>query len=219
MVRTISFVNSKGGAGKTTLASTLAVFLQKTGERVLLIDTDPEGSMMQWYSRRENKDGIGCMASPLAKLQVRIKAEAASGEWEWIVVDTPGRLEEIRPALDVDLVVIPVQSGGHDLIRFTRAYAVCRSVGAKVLLVPNRVKTGTRSEGMIAVTLSIMTRGTATVTKTLIHDRAVHGTGSLEGLSILDFEPKTSAGSAEMITLFNEMRNLIDGPKASAEVG
>ncbi len=43
-MKIISFSNQKGGTGKTTACVNTAAALVKTGERVLLIDLDPQGS-------------------------------------------------------------------------------------------------------------------------------------------------------------------------------
>ena len=51
-MRTIAFVTQKGGAGKTTLAASLAVAAASTGERVVALDFDPQGSLARWGQRR-----------------------------------------------------------------------------------------------------------------------------------------------------------------------
>ncbi len=48
MSKIIAVLNQKGGAGKTTLSTNLARALQLDGDKVLLIDSDPQGSARDW---------------------------------------------------------------------------------------------------------------------------------------------------------------------------
>lgn len=50
----ISFLNQKGGVGKTTLSVNVAAYLAEYGHRVLLIDADKQGSATTWASIRDD---------------------------------------------------------------------------------------------------------------------------------------------------------------------
>jgi chromosome partitioning protein len=52
-MRTIAFLTQKGGAGKTTLAASLAVAAAQAGERVIALDLDPQASLARWGKYRE----------------------------------------------------------------------------------------------------------------------------------------------------------------------
>ncbi len=68
-MRTIAFLTHKGGAGKTTLAASLAVAAAERGERVIALDLDPQASLLRWGKRRET-----------AKTLNRVVIEPVEGE-------------------------------------------------------------------------------------------------------------------------------------------
>ncbi len=57
-MRTLAVINHKGGAGKTTTAVNLAGALGERGQRVLLIDLDPQGSASEWLRVHDDSRGI-----------------------------------------------------------------------------------------------------------------------------------------------------------------
>ncbi len=57
--KVLSFINHKGGCSKTTTAYTIAALLQKFGNKVLLVDLDPQGNSTQSVLEPlVNEDGI-----------------------------------------------------------------------------------------------------------------------------------------------------------------
>ena len=52
-MHTIAFLTQKGGAGKTTLAASLAAAAVHRGERVIAFDLDPQASLLRWGKYRE----------------------------------------------------------------------------------------------------------------------------------------------------------------------
>ena len=48
----ISFVTQKGGTGKSHLAVSLAVTAGAAGEKVCILDLDPQGTSSDWYRTR-----------------------------------------------------------------------------------------------------------------------------------------------------------------------
>ena len=60
MTRTILIINSKGGSGKTTIATNIASYFSNEGKSVALIDLDPQQSSADWVKTRSSaKKPIG----------------------------------------------------------------------------------------------------------------------------------------------------------------
>jgi chromosome partitioning related protein ParA len=47
---TIATANTKGGVGKTTITANIGALCADLGQRVLLIDCDPKGSLTKYFS-------------------------------------------------------------------------------------------------------------------------------------------------------------------------
>jgi chromosome partitioning protein len=108
--------NEKGGAGKSSIAQTFAVFLSlKKHQDVLLVDADPQRTSSDWAAERQNIyppvpciELTGNIAQTLIDLRDR---------YEGIIVDCGGAdSKAMRSALAVaDMAILPFRPKRRDL--------------------------------------------------------------------------------------------------------
>jgi chromosome partitioning protein len=114
-MRTIAFVTQKGGAGKSTLASSISVAARLAGEKVFLIDMDPLQSLVKWSQNRKSGD-IPVEHIPPSKLSKALAALEKKGV-TLVVIDAPGHDSDYSSAAvrAADLCIIPARPNAFDL--------------------------------------------------------------------------------------------------------
>jgi chromosome partitioning protein len=133
--------NTKGGVGKSLLATSLAAAFAGEGTKVFLIDADVgQSTSQEWVDRRERGRVAGCKS---ALIDVgRTIASAASKGAGLVIVDLGGRDDAaLKPVLEhADLVVIPAQPSLPDLKETNRFIRIARAAGVPWTVVLTRVK-------------------------------------------------------------------------------
>ncbi len=107
----LSFLNQKGGVGKSTLSTNAADYLHRQGWKTLLIDADPQATTSDWAALREE------MPFPVISLARNNMAQeilAHAQNYDRVVVDGPPRAEALSRAVIIasDLIVIPIEPSG-----------------------------------------------------------------------------------------------------------
>jgi chromosome partitioning protein len=151
-MRTIAFVTQKGGAGKTTLAASLAVAAASAGERVVALDFDPQGSLARWGQRR----GV---ANPPNKILVEqfeaarlprlgaVLQRLADGACTLAIFDTPGAdSEAVRVVAEsADMCLLPARPTLLDLEATAATFRAFYTAKRKAAFVLNQCPPTPRS--------------------------------------------------------------------------
>jgi chromosome partitioning protein len=146
-MRSILVLNSKGGCGKTTIATNLAGYLAVNGHKVALADFDPQGSSMDWLAARPPERPKIHGIAAWEKSHGRVPPGT-----EYLIIDAPARTHEQMLAALVrraETVVMPVLPSAFDIRaaeRFLRELSDLRAVidtRVKLAAVANRIRDNT----------------------------------------------------------------------------
>lgn len=152
----ILVLNSKGGCGKTTMATNLASYFAAQDLPTALLDFDPQGSSIRWLNLRpqskpsiygvhvaSRKNNTGVTRS----FQMRVPPET-----EFMIIDAPAGVtgNELRDLIGyVDTIIVPVLPSAIDIHAVTRfieellLFGKVRQKGLNVAVVANRAKKNT----------------------------------------------------------------------------
>lgn len=152
----ILVINSKGGCGKTTVATNLASCFAAQDLTTALLDFDPQGSSIRWLNLRpksrpaiygvhvaSRKNNTGVTRS----FQMRVPPET-----ERMIIDAPAGVSghELKDLISlVDTIIVPVLPSSIDIHAVTRfieellVFGKVRQMGINVAIVANRAKKNT----------------------------------------------------------------------------
>jgi len=152
----VVILNTKGGSGKTTIATNLAAYHASAGRRVALLDLDPQGSSLRWLKQRPAEaPPIHGIAGFEKRMNVtRSFALRCPPGTEHVIVDTPAALpaaqmpETVR---DANAIVVPVLPSDIDIHAASRCIADLLLVAKvhrserRIVIVANRARRYTKA--------------------------------------------------------------------------
>jgi len=195
----IAVAGRKGGVGKSTIAGNLAGELISMGHKVVLLDADPQHSLVAWAA-----EGAGVLANCVQKVRDRDSgdlkdtARAAERHADIVIIDTPPGMPEItaQALLVADLALLPCGPSPLDLFALhdalslaLHARAARRSKKPRIRLVPSRVLMNTTLGRGLTSSLEAMGRKVLPA----ISQRVALAQAVSNGLTIGEFAPGSTA--------------------------
>ena len=193
-MRRILIASSKGGCGKTTITTNLAVAFARLGRRVVIVDCDRQQSSLEWSRARPGD------VAPVRVIPGGEGGAIASGwslrvppDTDVLLVDTPAGLRSVQLAEVLrrcDSVVVPLMPSEIDLRATTaflaelRAMPEVRQARTRVGLVANRMRDRTiaaRTLARRAPQLDVPLLGTLCDAQAYVHAAAV-------GKAVFDYD-------------------------------
>ena len=217
----ISFINQKGGVGKTTTAINIAASLTRRNKKLLFIDADPQGSAMKWHAVENNNTfEIFHHTEPVNKSDIK----ELSAQYEYMVMDAPPAIGEITKSIlaVTDLSIIPLIPSSLDIWACRGTIDMIEEIRAEnskmdVKLLINRKIPGTRVGREARETLNAFN---TEVLDSELCQRVAYINAITSGVSVMQYAPKSKAAD-EIEKLCDELvhQEATEGSDAEEPVG
>lgn len=202
-MKVLALTSQKGGSGKTTLAGHLAVAAEMSGAGpVAVIDTDPQGSLTDWWNERQASTPSFLSAS-IATLSHDLERAHDLG-FKLVVIDTPPAITDMIEHVIAlsDLIAIPTRPSPHDLRAAGTTISMVEAVDKPLVFVINAANPRARITGEAAVVLSQH----GTVAPVTIHQRTDFASSMIDGRTVMEL-PRSERSSDEVTRLWEYLQS------------
>jgi len=195
----LAVASQKGGSGKTTLAGHLAVQAELNGNGpVALIDTDPQGSLSEWWNERDSETPA-FVHTFVTQLEQDLQRLRDSG-MKLVVIDTPPAITStisyvIKAA---DFVLIPTRPSPHDLRAAGATVDLAEELGKPILFALNAASPRAKitTEAVIALSQH------GAVAPAIIHQRTDYAASMIDGRTVMEL-PGAIRSAEEIVELWD----------------
>jgi chromosome partitioning protein len=204
-MRIVVLASRKGGAGKTTIASHLAVEAGRVGDGpVALVDLDPMAGLSNWWNLRVadtpffakvGKGGLPATLSELGKEGVKL-----------VVIDTPPAATAAIGGVikAASIVLVPVIPSPNDLMAIGETLDLVFKAGRPLIFVVNNAGAG-RLTGQAATVLSQH----GTVCPAMLRTRQDYRASMIDGRTVSETVPKGKS-AAEVTELWQYVKSRME---------
>jgi len=198
-VKKLSLLGEKGGCGKSTVATGLAVAASQAGIETAIIDLDPQATASKWSDRRGKAFPavVSCQVSRLAHVLDAAEQQGA----QLAIIDTPGKSTDaaIAAAKVADFVLMPIHPQMYDIETLDKAKDILTLAGnpPSAIVINLAPMQGRRH----IETQDVLTAAGYRVSPVVLFMRVAHGDAGNIGLTAQEYDPKGKA-TQEIIALY-----------------
>lgn len=226
MAKVITVAQQKGGAGKTSIATHLAIawagygvmpsgraFRQPANDhptspirKVIVLDMDPQESLTSWFKVRQDRfpDEQNLSVVPASGWRISAELIRAKREADIVVIDTPPHAENssIRQAIrSADLIVVPTQLSPMDIWACQNTLDLIQREKKNSIIVLNRVPPRARLADELMAQLKA---DDLPLAKAHVGNRIAFASSMMEGQGVTEAAP-SSLAAAEIRLLAGEV--------------
>lgn len=213
----IAVVNQKGGTGKTSIAMNLAGSLTHRGNKILVVDADPQGTATRWAASASEEQLFPASVIGLSAANTKVHQEVKKfiDDYDWIIIDCPPAADSPIPQsalLIADLALIPLIPSPLDMWASVGIRKVIQNVltineTLKARLVFNQYQSKT---SLAKEAAEILLEFGIEQCETKIGSRQVYRQSAVFGYTVHDYGAKAKEAIKEIEHLTDELLQVLE---------
>ena len=204
-MKVIVLASRKGGVSKSTLAAHLSV---EAGDKVAVIDTDPQATLADWWNERELPTPA-FVATTIPDLSRTLKDLEKQG-FRYVFIDTPPRIsgDLVEVVRHAHLALIPVRPSPNDLRAVGITVDLIEPTGTPFIFVVSSATKRARLTSEAAIALSQHGK----VAPSIIGHRQDFAASMIDGRTAGELNPK-SRSAEEISELWDYLKRQLSRQK------
>ena len=208
-MRKLAIACQKGGVGKSTLTTNLAVLAARDGYAVAVADLDQQATSTFWHDTR-GKDDVAVQPIFATLLKSRLRALDLAG-CDLAVIDTPPHAKDIASTAiaEADFVLIPVKPAVFDLNAMLVTIDQCKALAKPFAVVLNCCPPYHGEE--LERSMEAIATSQTEICPVLLHQYVVYPRSQTAGLAVCELDPESKAAH-ELKRLYRHTLKHLDMP-------
>lgn len=192
-MKVLAVVCRKGGVGKTTVSTHIAVQAEKLGLVTAILDLDPQGSSATWGDHRGEGTQPAVIPAQASRLPLLLK-RAADQDADLIILDTPPYADVTlaEAAEKADAILIPIRPSPIDMDALPASLKLAKASGKPFYVLLNAAPV---QGSEVAEARAALEQAGIQVAPMVLHQRKAYSARMQEGQTAQDFDPEGKAAA------------------------